>query len=171
MPGKGFLPDPNRQRKPGELLIPSTLLPAGGRPGPVPKPPAWIELGQAAMAWWKWAWKTPQAAAWDPGAMVFLAHRASLEDDLAALDDTKGFDVLAALDADTDDRVATLVRRLARLATGHVAIVRECREIDNRLGLTPRGFADLRWKIVADEPEVAPTDGVADLDDRRRRLA
>lgn len=168
MAGRGFLPDP--QKASSRAQIPTTLLPSGGRQGPAPKPPAWITLGKAGLGWWRWAWKTPQAAAWDPGALVVLAHRASLEDDLDALEQVKGLDVLAALSADAEGDLAKLLRRLSSLATGRVSILKECRELDGRLGLTPRGFADLRWKIVAEEPEPETAEAVADLDDRRRRL-
>jgi len=30
-------------------------------------------------------------------------------------------------------------------------VIREMREMDDRLGLTPKGLAALRWKIVPDD--------------------
>ncbi|MGD9754564.1 MAG: hypothetical protein AB7W59_26535 [Acidimicrobiia bacterium] len=95
----------------------------------------------AARAWWAWAWSTPQAAAWSVGDVVALARRARLEDVLAG-------------------------------DPSNMAVSREARELDDRFGLTPKGMAALRWKIVADTvvDEGAAPEGVASLDDRRRRL-
>lgn len=50
-----------------------------------------------------------------------IAHRASLEDDLDALEQVKGLDVLAALSAGAEGDLAKLLRRIASLATGRVA--------------------------------------------------
>ena len=95
-----------------------------------------------------------------------VGHRAQLEDDLTAKQrlDLSGL----ALDAE----VKEAIRDLAGLASGRLQILRECRELDGRLGLTPRGLADLRWKIVDDAPVEATREavGVPSLDDRRRRL-
>jgi len=38
-------------------------------------------------------------------------------------------------------------------------VVREMREMDDRLGLTPKGLAALRWKIVPDEVPKVETGG------------
>lgn len=75
--------------------------------------------------------------------------------------------------------LVTLARR-ARLEDvlcddpANMAVSREARELDDRFGLTPKGMAQLRWKIVADtvveEIDSAAGSGVASLDDRRRRL-
>ena len=54
---------------------------------------------------------------------------------------------------------AKLVQRIAALATGRLQIMREMREIDDRLGLTPKGLAALRWKIVDDTPKDEQTGG------------
>src|SRR5689334_13677132 len=89
MPGP--LPNPERRRR-NAPTIPTTKLPAGGRPGRAPKPPGWLELDRAGKAWWAWAWKTPQAAAWSVGDEPMVARRAALEDELkttAAIDDPK----------------------------------------------------------------------------------
>lgn len=141
MPGP--LPNPERRRT-NAPTIPTTNLPAGGRQGPAPKPPKWVQLDVAARAWWAWAWSTPQAAAWSVGDVVALARRARLEDVLAG-------------------------------DPSNMAVSREARELDDRFGLTPKGMAALRWKIVADtvvEDADGPAagSGVASLDDRRRRL-
>src|SRR4051794_21308778 len=79
MAGRGPLPTGTaiRANKP---TIPTTQLPASGRSGPVPDPPALYELGPKARDWWQWAWSTPQACGWDDGSLFFVARRAELED-------------------------------------------------------------------------------------------
>lgn len=80
----------------------------------------------------------------------------------------------------SDGDLVTLARR-ARLEDvlgedpANMAVSREARELDDRFGLTPKGMAALRWKIVADtvdeeDSHQAGGSGVASLDDRRRRL-
>lgn len=115
------------------------VLPVGGRKGKPPVSP--YALGAAGDAWWKWAWGTPQATAWDAGALYTVARRARLEDDVAAMDGD----------------------------AGKLALEKEMREIDGRLGLSPRAMADLGWRVG--EP-VKETDGLDDLTARRQqRLA
>lgn len=169
MPGP--LPNPQRSRR-NPPTIPTTDLPVGGRKGATPKPPKWVELGPKGLAWWRWAWRTPQAAAWSSGHEAFVANRASLEDDLAVLDaGAEGIDVreLVGLgDVEMGLTVDFLVRRLHGLAVGRLAILKECREMDDRLGLTPKSLAALRWRIVDEEPKAgsAPTP----VGGRRQRL-
>lgn len=164
----GPLPNPERRRR-NAPAIPTTELPASGRAGAAPKVPSWVKLGKAGVAWWRWAWKTPQAAAWASGHEAFVAKRASLEDDLAALERVDGLDFaeLAALDA---GEVASAVRRVASLAAGRVTLLRECREMDDRLGLTPKAMAALRWRVVADDAAVEVEGGKPAVADRRQRL-
>lgn len=150
MPGP--LPDPKRRRR-NAPTIATTGLPAGGRQGPRPRPPQWLELGQAGWAWWRWAWKTPQSAAWNPGHHVVVARRASLEDDLAALARVEGLDFRELLELEDGPAIASAVQRVAALATGRLALARECRELEVQLGLTPKGQAQLRWQVVPDELE------------------
>ena len=169
MPGP--LPNPNRVRR-NAPTIPTTNLPASGRKGRAPACPKWVELLGHGEQWWKWAWTTPQACAWSLGDIPLIARRASMEDDLAAIDAIPSIAALFAL-AD-EDALAACLKRLASLAPGRVQLLREMREVDERLGLTPKGMAALRWTIVADETDTdtAPqrAAGVANLDDRRRRL-
>jgi hypothetical protein len=165
---RGQLPDPDARRR-NAPTIPTTHLPAAGRKGPAPKPPAWIELGKAGKAWWKWAWASPQAAAWTAGDEVSAAHRASLEDDLAALAKVEGLDLADVLDAESAREVKTVIERLARLATGRIAVCREMRELDNRLGLNPKGMADLRWKVVPDAGGPAAKGGRDEVAKRREK--
>ena len=137
----GPLPDPNAIRR-NAPTIPTTELPASGPSSPVPDVPAWISLGDAGMSWWEWAWHTPQACGWSTGNLVTVAHRAALEDALVSGD-----------------------------PKSRVGVLREMRDFDDRLGLTPKGMAALRWKVVDDSPaEVKSSPGVSSLDDRRARL-
>ena len=166
MPGP--LPNPERVRR-NAPTVPTTNLPAGGRRGTAPSAPKSVDLDEAGKAWWKWAWHTPQAAAWSEGDLYVVAHRASLEDDLAALDSIPGVTALFALSG--DDLLGGQLKKLASMTAGRTAVLREMRELDDRLGLTPKGLAALRWKIVPEiEEQQAPAAGVANLDDRRRRL-
>lgn len=146
----GPLPDPNRRRR-NAPTISTTQLPAAGRPGPPPRVPAPARLDKAGKAWWRWAWSTPQAAAWDPGSIQVVARRASLEDDIAALAEVQGLDFLDVLETEDRSRATAVIRRLAALATGRIAIAKEMRELDRTLGLTPKAMAELRWVIATDE--------------------
>ncbi len=172
MPGPLPTENPRRRNAP---TIPTTHLPAEGLAGPVPEPPSWVELGAAGRAWWDWAWSTPQAAGWSVGDDAFVANRAGLEDDLAALSEVQSPAALDLLDTEHLQRFRELIKRLAALATGRVAILKEIREMDTRLGLTPKGLADLRWKIKAPAaPTAADTAGdevAAKRTQRKSRLA
>lgn len=173
MPGP--LPAENKRRR-NAPTVPTTKLPVGGRTEPTPRPPSWSKLGKVGRAWWKWAWSTPQACAWAPGHEAMIARRASLEDDLAAIGTVNSLELSELLDAQAEGGVElkALLQRLAALATGRLAICREMRELDDRLGLTPKGMAALRWTVVDDgstqSAPAAPPEGVADLTSRRRRL-
>lgn len=175
----GPLPDPNRRRR-NPPTIPTTKLPAGGRKGPAPRPPKNAQLGERGLTWWRWAWKTPQAAAWSAGEHVVIARRAGLEDDLHALEFI-GLD-LDRLPAEDDielaaylDHVKYVVEKLKALAGGKLAIAREMRELDDRLGMTPKARAALRWEIVReeDEPEQPDVDDevTRKREQRKARLA
>lgn len=166
MPGP--LPDENARRR-NKRTIPTTNLPISGRSEPAPDLPEWVELGNAGRAWWAWAWSTPQAAGWGVGAgqEAIVARRASLEDDLAAAHEVEGLDLLDVLDTESFAQFKAAIGRLAALATGRLAILKEMREVDTRLGLTPHALAALRWKIVADE-EPAAAAGQSDEVTRRR---
>jgi hypothetical protein len=159
MPGPLPTKNPRRRNQPA---IPTTLLPAGGFAGPYPRPPKWVELGAAGKAWWRWAWHLPQAAGWSAGDLVAIARRASIEDDLAALRQVRGLNVEDVLTLVVEDEVDTalrhlefLARSLAALASNKITLCREARELDDRLGLTPKAMASLRWKIAAPEAAAA----------------
>jgi hypothetical protein len=146
---RGPLPDPNKLRR-NAPTVPTTSLPADGRATPTPEPPRSVDLGPAGADWWEWAWHTPQAAAWDDGTLYTVARRASLEDDLAACANVESLDL-----PDNAPEVRRLIQHLAGLATGRLNICREMREIDDRLGLTPKSLAQLRWKIDGAGPQKA----------------
>ena len=163
----GPLPNPDRRRR-NAPTIPTTNLPASGRKGRIPKPP--LELGDAGSAWWRWAWRLPQACGWSVGDFAMIGRRASLEDDLAALAKVDSLDAIELLSAEKASEVRELIERLAGLAANKLAVCREARELDDRLGLTPKGLAALRWKIVDDAPAELGTgvEGVTPIDSRRR---
>lgn len=171
----GPLPDKNRRRR-NAPTIPTTNLPASGRPGRAPRCP--LALGDAGRAWWRWAWKLPQAVAWSDGDHYAIARRARLEDDVEALEYV-GLDIDQLPASDDEElriyleQIERLLRTLKRVAGGKLAAEREMRELDDRLGLTPKGMAALRWTIVDDEPAEESADAapeVTRLEDRRRRL-
>lgn len=149
MPG----PMPKAQaRRRNQPTIPTTSLPASGRTAPAPEIPSGYDFGVQGLAWWQWAWTTPQAAAWSDGNSYVVARRASLEDDVAALSRVEGLDFDRLLEVE-EKEIRSVVSIIASLATGRVALMREMRELDDRLGLTPKSMAALRWTIVADTPE------------------
>lgn len=170
MPGP--LPSPNRRRR-NAPTIPTTNLPAGGREGRAPRVPSWTPLGKAGRAWWRWAWSTPQACGWAAGHEAVVARRAALEDSLAAISEVHSLDALDILSAADAKEIRHLIGHLASLATGRLAICREMRELDDRLGLTPKGMAALRWTIVDDRgassASATPQPGVADMRAARRK--
>ena len=150
---RGPLPKPeSNRRRTNAPVIPTTNLPLSGRPGRAPALPPGATLGKVGKAYWAWAWKTPQAMAWSPGHEPVVARRASLEDDLAALADVQGLDLSEHMeDPALAERIQGLVKRLAALSAGRLQLVKEMRELDDRLGLTPKSMAQLRWTIVDSE--------------------
>lgn len=156
----GPLPDPNRRRR-NAPTIPTTHLPAGGRKGRPPKCP--YELGPDGASWWKWAWTTPQAMAWDQGSHYALGRRARLEDDLASLgfiDEVNLHDLLQGAKRAAVERVTYALVLLKRSASSKLALEKEMRELDVKFGLTPESMAKLRWTIV-EEPQTKPAATVA----------
>lgn len=92
----------------------------------------------------------PQAAAWSDGDAYVTARRASLEDDLDALERVAGIDLNEVIESATLSEAKAVIGRIAALATGRLALMKEARELDDRLGLTPKSMAALRWTIVGD---------------------
>lgn len=119
----------------------------------MPKLPSFVTLGKAGRAWWRWAWSTPQAAAWAAGHEGVVGRRASLEDDLAALDAVEGLD-FDGLFGEKAPEVRQAVQRVSAMATGRLQVMKEMRELDDRLGLTPKAMAQLRWTIKGSDVPV-----------------
>jgi hypothetical protein len=91
------------------------------------------------------------------------------------LPEAQNLDVAELLKTDPDDRsdlIEFTIRKLHALAGNKLAIAKECRELDDRFGLTPKAMAALRWRIVEEQPKEPELDEseVTHLDDRRRRL-
>lgn len=180
----GPLPDPKRRRR-NAPTIPTTELPASGRKGDAPEAPASYEFGMAGQAWWDWAWSLPQACAWDDGALYVAARRAQLEDDLLAfedadhlssvIDDMLAEAVLEESPLNLKQRLTALgftLKKLKSVAGGRVGVMKEMRELDNRLGLNPKALGDLRWTIVDDGEEATPAPRAnRKRADRRGRLS
>jgi hypothetical protein len=168
MPGP--LPSPTARRR-NAATIGTRVLPADGRPGRAPAVPKAYRLKSAGKAWWNWAWKLPQATAWDEGSRYFVVRRAQLEDELAALDFANMaslHDLLAGADTEAIERAEEAIELLKRLASGAASVQKEMREMDNRLGLNPKAMTELRWSIAeAPQPDPAPA---ASGDDVRSRV-
>lgn len=167
MPGRGPIAKPATKRvRRNKPTVPTRALPAGGFPGPYPRIPRGVELGEAGRTWWRWAWRTPQAAAWDAGTHVALARRAQLEDLAAALDQVHGLDISDALSLARCSEITNalktlrwLVQQLASLAGGRLAVYAKMLDLDRQFGLTTRSFYDLHFEIVPDaEPKAEPAE-------------
>jgi hypothetical protein len=146
-----------KKRRSNAPTIPTTELDVAGRKGRPPKLPQAYNLRKAGAEWWKWAWGTPQAMAWDKGALYVVARRAQLEDDLAVADsafESTDFGDLLGRDEDEVTReLEFVVGRLAGMAGGRNPILKEMRELDKVLGLTPKAMVELRWEIVGDKQD------------------
>lgn len=148
----------------------TVTLPPAGRTGRPPKCP--LDLAQPGTAWWRWAWRTPQATRWDKGALFAVARRAELEDVVAAM----GFegtlnlgDVLAGAEPQAIARVHDALELLRREATGALSVKREMRALDKALGLNPEGMAALGWVIAVEQ--ATEKDALDELTKRRAARA
>jgi hypothetical protein len=145
----------------------SHVLPAAGRVGESPDCP--YELAEQGARWWRWVWSTPQATKWNGGDLYHIARRAQLEDDVAALgfaEDLDLCDLLAGVaDREAVQRVEWALTMLKRAASGKLAIEKEMRELETRLGLNPLGMAALGWVIGT---VVEKKDGLDELTAKRR---
>lgn len=152
MPGP--LPKPASQRRRRNApTVPTTSLPAAGCDLETPEPPEWVALGPAGLAWWEWAWHTPQASGWSAEAHLdAVAKRASLEDDLRVIETED------LLELSIED-LRSFVERLKGLVTGRSTVLTRIKDYDDRLGLTPKSMAALRWTIVESKSEEKPKTG------------
>jgi hypothetical protein len=162
MGARGPMADPNARRR--NKRKPNTPLPLDGPEGRAPNSP--YNLGEPGAKWWKWAWKLPQAAAWDNGSLYWVARRAQLEDDLAAVDDPGDLlgrvedSVLRIIESEDPEDVperlnylGQLIGKLKSIAGGRGSILKEMRELDNRLGLNPEAMKRLGWVLESPEEE------------------
>jgi hypothetical protein len=160
---RGPLPQPGARRR-NAPTIQSTSLPADGRKG---RRRSARTRSAPGTRWWRWAWRLPQAAKWDDGALYAVARRAQLEDDLAALEDVdldERSDVLLDLvHADEDiKRVQTALRNARAESAASRASPRPARrhEGDARARQPPRP-----------EPQGARRPALDDRPERRGRRA
>lgn len=121
---RGPLPQAQKHRTNAPTYA-NVVLPHGGRKGRVPKPPTWVTLGKAGDAWWKWAWRTPQATQWDASTEPLVARRAALEDQW-----NRPF-----YDKDGNETAPP------------ASLMKSILDLDDRLGLSPKALAQLRWVI------------------------
>jgi hypothetical protein len=171
---RGPLPNPNALRR-NKPTIPTTKLSASGRADPAPAVPPWCELGADGLAWWTWAWSSPEANGWSDSLIDVVARRASLVDDLAALARVGSLDAWELLACEEMAEVRALVGRLAGLATGRLQVLKACHDIDAQLGFGAKNLAALRWEIVADAGTMSSVGPGADevarqREERRRRI-
>jgi hypothetical protein len=98
-----------------------------------------------------------------------------LEDDLAALDFNDRVDLQNLLGPDVDKdsirQVKDALDTLKRSASGKTVLMKQMLELDDRLGLTPKSMAGLRWTVVEPPAPEADHSDVAQIDDYRARLA
>lgn len=125
MAGMGPPPNPNRRRR---NATPNTIkLPAEGRKGRAPKWPLVLE-SEAEHVLWLDLWKTPQAVMWERlGWTRIVARYARC--------------VVLAEDPDFGDKKATAT----------ASLLSEVRQLEDRLGLTPKAMQLLHWEVVVDE--------------------
>lgn len=125
MAGMGPAPKPDKSGRTARAFE-WTYLPAAGRKGKAPALPPLRSWGSADRKHWAELWAMPQATAWESGGHVEVVGR------------------LLALRHD--------FARTPRLASGLSA---ELRQLEDRLGLSPKALMGLRWRIVDEDP--APT--------------
>lgn len=104
--------------------IPTTNLPVSGYRGPIPDPPE--DLPETLLAAYEREWRKPSAAAWHESDADVVVELVRLR-----------------------RAVSTILDR-GELPPGHVT--GRIGAIEDRLGLTPKARAALRWKIVDDDP-------------------
>ena len=127
MSGKGPAPyKPSEQRKKPQATVGFKQLPAEGRVG---DPPAWPLSQQSAeeQKLWNKLWALPQSVMWE---------HIRCEDTVALY--VRVFVLMAQAESD-----ATVVK-----------LGNEVRQLDSKLGLSPRAMLDLRWEV--EHPEETP---------------
>lgn len=137
MAGRGPAPKPvdQRRRRNAPTAGDWVELPREGRSGDAPD---WMLPGEPSEAvWrlWEWAWSTPQACMWEGLALEpFVARWCKL----------------------------TVEIHGGELgATALLASLPELRQIEDRLGLNPKGLQDRRWRLAAGSEPASADDAPA----------
>lgn len=145
MAGRGPAPKPadQRRRRNSPMGGEWVELPREGRSGAAPK---WMLPGKPSAEvarLWRWAWATPQATMWEGLALEpFVARWCVLTVDI------HGGDLGA---------------------TALMASLPELRQIEDRLGLNPKGLQDRRWRLAGEvERQDADKPGTVTRLDRYR---
>lgn len=119
----GYGPEPNEQRRRRNTpakVAKQVSLPASGRKGTVPKIPGHIIATPELRELWRTWWRSPQATQWHTQTVKPILGR------LLALHDQE------ILEGPEPRRSS------------------EMRQLEQNLGLSPKGMRDLCWVIVAD---------------------
>jgi len=113
-------------------------LPADGRSGPAPRWPLPGEHSDLESEMWGQLWSTPQAVAWESLGWTRVVARYA--------------------------RVAVQ----AELGAGGATILSECRQLEDRLGLSPMAMKRLQWQ-VEDQEQAPALASVSSMPDRWKR--
>jgi len=100
-----------------------TVLPARGRPGRAPAWPLAGRMRAGELAAWRELWKSPQAVAWEKLGMTRVVAR----------------------------YCRILVEAESSVAAAAKGAREEARQLEDRLGLTPKAMRLLLWVISEDE--------------------
>ena len=114
-----------------------TALPAAGRQGAPPRWPLPGEQSDMEAELWGQLWATPQAVAWESLGWTRIVARYA--------------------------RVAIM----AEMAVGGAQVMSECRQLEDRLGLSPMAMKRLQWHV--DESEQVPVLASVTMPDRWKR--
>jgi len=113
-------------------------LPKEGRQGPPPKWPLSVPMTEYEQQAWRDLWKKPQAVAWEQTNVVRAVAR------------------------------YCRIMVAAELPGAKVTLMAEARQLEDKLGLTPKSMRLLLWEIVDDE--VAQARQNSDVDNARNRI-
>lgn len=112
-------PDSQRSERRGYSL---TALPAEGYSGPVPEWPM-PDPTPRELAWWEWAWRTPQACAW---SMPSEAWRVPFVAEWCQ------------------------VKAMTEVSPNASLLAQKFR-MEDRIGFSTAGLAEMGWRVTVDE--------------------
>ena len=115
-------PPPNPNAIRRNTRVGMTVLPASGRPGRPPKWPLAGRMFAGELAAWRELWKMPQAVAWERLALVRVVAR-----------------------------YCRILVEAESYGDGADKARAEARQLEDRLGLTPKAMRSLMWVISDDE--------------------